>query len=219
MAVVTIDGQIGAGASELGKRIADELGADYYDRLLLVGASRRLGARLQTLVERQRRPPRIADRLWRFVPVDHWKAPGTRIDSRDVHRAISEYIGEAARSGNAVIIHRGACMELRGMRNLIKVGIFAPWDFRLRRFMARGRFATLHEAAEALADRERAQIAYFMQNYGVHPHDRAIYDIDLTNSDIGQQSVILDQMARRVVRSARELADAGRTTGATSEVR
>lgn len=55
MAIVTIDGHIGAGAADLGKRIAELLGCDFYDRLLVVGASKRMGARLEAMIERQRR--------------------------------------------------------------------------------------------------------------------------------------------------------------------
>lgn len=213
MAIVTIDGHLSAGAAEIGQRVADCLGCDYYDRLLVVGASRRSGTSLRDFLELRRRRPGISDRIFRLLPIDPWR-PGSarigtaRIESQKLHRALSDYIREVARSGNAVLVHRAACMELRGRPDLLRVGIFAPWEYRVRKLMHTGGFSTLSQAAAELAERERSQIAYFMEHYGQHPHDRNLYDLELTNSLIGREDHLHNNLARQVVRAVRRLASA-----------
>lgn len=63
MPVITLNGQIGAGGQEVGPRIAQALGLDYVDRLILAEASRRVGATVSALAEKEARPTRLMERL------------------------------------------------------------------------------------------------------------------------------------------------------------
>ena len=62
MTLVTIDGHIGAGASELGRRVARMFDLDYIDRLVLPGSE--TGAETDTAEQPQRRSH---ERFWAFV--------------------------------------------------------------------------------------------------------------------------------------------------------
>lgn len=218
MAIVTIDGHIGAGAADLGKRIAELLGCDFYDRLLVVGASKRMGARLEAMIERQRRPPRISDRLWRLLPFESWRPQAVRISSSQMRQAFSEYIRDVAEAGDAVFVHRAACLELRGKPEVVRVGVFAPWAYRVRRLMTTAGQRTRREASSALVERERAQIDYFFEHFGAHPHDRSLYDVEVTVSAIGDTNQIFDSVARQVARMAVERAGRPPLAGEASRV-
>lgn len=65
--VVTISGQPGAGAREIGRRVARALGCDHYDRLILEGVARRLGATVEAIEARERRPVTWWDRFQRYL--------------------------------------------------------------------------------------------------------------------------------------------------------
>ena len=52
MAVVTIDGQMGSGAPEVGALVARRLEADYVDRLVLAEAAKRMGATVEAVEEK-----------------------------------------------------------------------------------------------------------------------------------------------------------------------
>ncbi|MBI4282690.1 MAG: cytidylate kinase-like family protein [Chloroflexi bacterium] len=67
MAVVTINGQFGCGAREVGALVAQLLEADYVDRIILVEAAKRLGATVEALAQRERRPQTLGDRLARVL--------------------------------------------------------------------------------------------------------------------------------------------------------
>ena len=63
MTVITIDGQIGAGAPEVGRKVADALEIDYYDRLLLTGIARKVGATVAAVQDKEQRMHKWSDRL------------------------------------------------------------------------------------------------------------------------------------------------------------
>ena len=63
MAVVTIGGLGGGGGRLLGPVVAQRLGADYVDRLILTGAARHIGATVEALHQREERPPTRGERF------------------------------------------------------------------------------------------------------------------------------------------------------------
>lgn len=67
MAVITINGQIGSGAREIGALVARRLGYDYVDRLILAEAAKRLGATVEVLAQKEQRSPTRGDRIARFL--------------------------------------------------------------------------------------------------------------------------------------------------------
>jgi cytidylate kinase len=71
MAVLTISGQIGTGAREIGRLIADRLKIDYIDQEILVEAARELGVSMESVVSLDERTAglgeRIAGMLRRFL--------------------------------------------------------------------------------------------------------------------------------------------------------
>ena len=67
MAVITMGGLTGCGGRQLGHMVADRLGADYVDRLILTGAAKEVGATVEALLEREERPPTRGERLSRLI--------------------------------------------------------------------------------------------------------------------------------------------------------
>lgn len=67
MSIVTLSGLTGGGARRLGPVIAQRLGADYVDRLILTDAARHVGATVAALHEREERPPTRGERFTGMV--------------------------------------------------------------------------------------------------------------------------------------------------------
>jgi cytidylate kinase len=63
MAIVTMGGLTGGGGRLLGPVVAQRLGADYVDRLILTDAARQIGATVQALHQREERPPTRGERF------------------------------------------------------------------------------------------------------------------------------------------------------------
>ena len=232
MAVVTLDGQIGAGAPEVGKQVAKMLAYDFHDRLLLAGVARRVGATVEALEGREQRIHRRSDRIWNFIeramtglalggaasepffctPLPElmpltWdeSATGPKTNPHEVRpehlaEALGDHIRAVAASGDAVIVHRAGCVELRGEPITLRVGLFARWEERVRRLMMREGMTRIEEAERALVERERSQIAYFKEFHSADPHDRSLYDLCIDTSTFN-----LDMAALRITRGLRAL--------------
>lgn len=214
MAIITIDGQIGAGAPDVGRQVARILRIDYYDRLLLSGVAKTIGATVAAVQEKEQRLHRFSDRIravferalqglamgagvgdpyfgsmylgtlpltWDESPMGP-KVRAFQVDNREYARATSHQIREIATCGNAVIVHRAGCVELRDEPKAFRVGLFALERDRVWRVMTREGFLRPEDARHSIAEREKSQIMYFQQNYGVHPHDESLYDLRMTTS-------------------------------------
>jgi cytidylate kinase len=230
MTVITIDGQIGAGAPEVGRQVAATLNIDYYDRLLLQGVAEKVGATVAAVLDKERagstwsdRFRAIADRainslaltagagdpyfggiLSEAMPLtwdESGSGPRTRahqIGKSEFAKATAEHIREIAETGNAVIVHRAGCVELKDRPNTFRVGLFAPLRDRVWRMMTREGFLRPEDAEAAIAERERSQLQYFRSVHDVHPHDEEIYDLNVSTSTSD-----LDLVALKVVHALR----------------
>ena len=67
MAVIALGSRTGGGARLIGPMIAQKLGADYVDRIVLQQAARRLGTTVGALHEKEERPPLKGGRFARFL--------------------------------------------------------------------------------------------------------------------------------------------------------
>ena len=67
MPVITINGPIGSGNFEVGQLVAERLGINYVDRMVLAQAARRVGAPVGSLMEKEQRVIRFGERLSRFM--------------------------------------------------------------------------------------------------------------------------------------------------------
>ena len=165
MALVTLDGQIGAGAPEVGRRIARMFDFTYVDRLLLPGHARASGA----ATRKNDPPPRFSDRVWfaveraingfalgnaagdpyfamsgpQFFPLTWDVSPsGPRVKAVELEAVDPAELAEMrlrtlAKRGKAVLVHRAGCLETRGAPDSLRIGLFAPWEDRVKRIMAR----------------------------------------------------------------------------------
>ena len=67
MPVITINGPIGSGNFEVGQMVAEQLGINYVDRMVLAETARRVGSPVDSLIEKEQRVIRFRERLGRFL--------------------------------------------------------------------------------------------------------------------------------------------------------
>ncbi len=228
MALVTLDGHIGAGAPEVGRRIARRFDFTYVDRLLLPG---QVKAPVAT-TSADDPTPRFSDRVWAaveraingfalgnaagdpyftmsepdFFPLTWDVSPsGPRIRAAEMDAPNPVELAETrlrtlAERGKAVLVHRAGCLEARDAPGSLRIGLFAPWEDRVKRIMAREGINRSAVAERVIRERQEAQIDYFGRFHGAHPDDESLYDICI---DTGSEH--LDASARRVAREVRRM--------------
>ncbi len=69
MTVITINGQLGGAAREVGQEVARLLDLDYVDRVLLAEAAKRVGAPIAALEEKEEEDQSLGSRLTRLIQI------------------------------------------------------------------------------------------------------------------------------------------------------
>ena len=223
MSVITVDGQIGAGAPELGRRVARMFDFDYVDRLVLprsvpnanAGAPVRLIDRFWTLVERAVSGFALGNAAGDpyfnmpeelLLPLT-WDSEGPTTPHVTASKECPEASGPQILSldnlfdaGKAVLVHRAGCLDA-GERTALKVGVFASWDDRVRRVMMREGLKSVAAAEQAIGRQEKLQHEYFGDVHGVRPEDPALYDItvDTSSKNIPVASIKVARFARQAL--------------------
>ena len=194
MAVIALSGLSGGGARSLGPKIANKIGADYIDRLILSRVGRDVGATVEALNQREQRPPNLDERFSRVVQrilarstvtglggdpyfgtgipiflteeyedaMQRTITRGHEIEDEKYNDAISNAIHDLAAQDNVVIVGRGAHVILRDIPSVLRVGVVAKMEDRVRLIMIREQLAE-KEALNTIKSRDKARAHYFNQ--------------------------------------------------------
>ncbi len=145
MPVVTIRGQMGSGAPETGKIIADKLGIDYLDREIIAGVAGKLKWPSQGVASKEAPPGtflgRIAEALGRSYPLDvgysSASLPVYEIPLDDTHylAGLESVIKELASSQSVVIRGRGSQFILKDWPDALHILLVAREETRLKRMV------------------------------------------------------------------------------------
>jgi cytidylate kinase len=151
MPVVTIRGQLGSGAPEIGKRVAEHLEIDYVDREIIAEVAARLDYPKRK-IEAKEMPAgtlrgRIAEALKHNYPtvgggsglgtpipmyLPSWETP---LDDPSYLAGLEAVIRELATSQAIVIRGRGSQFILKGYPGSLHVLVIAPLETRVARIM------------------------------------------------------------------------------------
>lgn len=204
MTLVTIDGHIGAGGGDLGRRVAKMLGNEYVDRLILPG---QVGS-LEDASEPDNRP-RLSDRIWSLVekairgvalgnaagdpyfataelmmyPLTWDSSPGAPMSSGIADESDHPHsIQTLLKKGSGVLVQRAGAVALKSHEQVLKIGVFASWEDRITRIMNSQGLTKSSEAERIILEREKAQAEYFSGFHSAHPEDENLYDLCLNTS-------------------------------------
>ncbi len=149
MPVITIRGQLGSGAPEIGRLVADKLHADYVDREIIARVAELLKERKEDVAEKEMPPGsllgRIAEALGRgyavgggssseyegvYLPA--WEIP---LDDTRYLAGLESVIKELAGSQSIVIRGRGSQFILKDYPGAFHVLVVAPLGLRVKRVM------------------------------------------------------------------------------------
>ena len=145
MSVVTIRGQLGSGAPEMGKLIADKLHADYVDREIIAKVAALLNRRKRGVRAKEMPPGSLAGRIaetlgrgylfgvdYQGVYLPAWEIP---LDDTRYLAALESVIKELAESPSIVIRGRGSQLILKDYPSALHVLVVAPLEMRVKRVM------------------------------------------------------------------------------------
>ncbi len=190
--IVTIEREYGCGGGEIAQRLAAQLGWKLWDQLLTEEIARLAECPKAVVEVREERTDPLYYRLLKsFLRGSYEGSLNAHklklVDSESILKLTERVVVNAAKSGNCVIVGRGAQQFLKNRADTLRVFLFAPKEAKVRRLLARGKSGTEAEQLVDSVDRERAD---FIQKYfHVEWPSRAIYHT-MINTAIGDEAVV-----------------------------
>ncbi len=186
MPLITIRGQLGSGAQEIGKRVAVLLKADYVDREIIAKIAARLHRGEQDVIAKEMPPGglwgRIAEALGRtptsgvdfegaYLPV--WQMP---LDDARYLRTLESVIRELAQSPSLVISGRGGQFILKDNPRAFHVQTVAPLDLRVKRIIQERNLAQ-EAARQEISRLDNSSRKFIRRHFQTEVEDPVHYDL------------------------------------------
>ena len=160
--VITIGRQYGSGGREIGRRLAKELDIPYYDKELLVEASKQSGICEELFENHDEKPTKSFLYSLMTGVQTHGGAAPMYLDMPLNHRmflAQFDAIRKLAGEGPCVVVGRCADYVLRDQKNVINVFLKADMEHRRERAIERG--ADPQKAEETVRKNDKDRAAYY----------------------------------------------------------
>jgi len=182
--IITIGREFGSGGRELGRRLAEELHIEYYDKELLTEIAKHTSLAeeyIQNVVERQPHS---------LMPITIGRSFAYGEDYvlkqvQAVYRAQSEIIRDLADKSDCVIIGRCADYILRE-QNPFRIFVYADMNSRVRRCMERrteGEIQTEKQMKKQIRVMDKNRARYYEFYTGLKWGDKSNYDLCINTSD------------------------------------
>ena len=177
--VITIGRQFGSGGCEVGTKLAQELGLDFYDKNILRMNSDESG---------------IKESYYKIIksltPEKGAPSFGSDLTSADnLFRFQSEVIRKLAAEEDCIIMGRCADYVLEGMEGLVRVFIYADMDFREKRTIEKEYYAA-KDAKKNIKRIDRERRDYFRYYTGKEWEFPENYDLMINTAAIGTDGAV-----------------------------
>ncbi len=181
--IITIGREFGSGGRELGRRLAEELHVEYYDRELLAEIAKHTSLAeeyIQNVIERQPHSlmPITIGRSFAYVEDYAFK------QAQAVYQAQSKIIRNLADKSDCVIIGRCADYILRE-QNPFRIFVYADMESRVHRCMERraeGETLTEKEMKKQIQAMDKNRARYYEFYTGLKWGDKLNYDLCINTS-------------------------------------
>ena len=187
--IITIGRQFGSGGREIGKRLADELGIEFYDKELLSRAAKDSKICKELFETHDEKPTNsflyslvmdtysmgYAGNTYTEMPINH-----------KVFLAQFDAIKKIADEGPCVLVGRCADYALESYKNVVSVFIHADLDARIRR-IARIYNLTDAKAKDLINKTDKKRASYYNYYTNKKWGEAASYELCLNSSELGVQ--------------------------------
>ena len=201
--VIAIGRQFGCGGREVGQRIAQLLDINYFDKQLLLEASKASGINPEMFEAADERTPKFFPSLW---PLNLAMASSNFIgdipmSDDSIYKAQCQVMKDLVDRKSCVIVGRTADYVLRDYCRVISVFLHAPISDRVKRIIERGDCDT-REAAEKQADKANKLRSEYYNFYTDKLWGHAeSYDLSIDSSLLGVEGtaqLIVEYVKRRL---------------------
>lgn len=197
MPVITIRGQMGSGAPEIGKIVAKKLHIDYIDREIIAEIAANLEHKPTNVAKKEMPPVSFIERIGEalsysyptmtgpegiHVPVylPAWEIP---LDDERYKKELELVIKKLAESQSIVIRGRGSQFILKDLPGAFHTLVVAPLEIRVKRIMEERKIAE-ENARKEIARFDGSLKAFTKKYFRTELENPVNYDIVVNTSDI-----------------------------------
>jgi cytidylate kinase len=190
--ILTIEREYGSGGGEIAQLLANQLGWKLWDQLLTEEIARLAECPKAVVEVREEREDPLYYRLFKsFLRGSYEGSLNAHklklVDTECILKFTQQVVLEAAKTGNSVIVGRGAQHFLRNREDTLRVFLYAPQEEKVRRLLENGKSEKDAQELVDTVDRDRRD---FIQKYfHVEWPDRTAYH-SMINTAIGDQAVV-----------------------------
>ena len=190
--IIVIEREYGCRASPIAEKLAQRLGWRLFDRQLTEQIAQLARVSADTVERREERLDplfyRLAKAFWRGSYERSLPVSGLEAFDCDRMTALMQRVVEAAAAeGNCVIVGRGAPYFLRDRADTLRVFLFAPREYRLKRVLALTK--NEKEADELVDSVDQDRVAFVKHYFGKDWPYRPLYHAML-NTAVGDDITI-----------------------------
>jgi cytidylate kinase len=197
--IITIEREYGCGAGQIACQLAKKLGWKLWDHALTEEIAKMANVDCAAVERCEERADstfrRLVNSFLRGSYESHMSAPGREPFNTDRFVAVGQQVMESVgRTGNGIIVGRGAPYFLRERADVFHVFLYAPFPEKVRRLKVLGK--TQQEAEQLLDNIDRERIEFVKRYFDADWPTRSLYHI-MINTAIGDEnvmSIILDSM-------------------------
>ena len=185
--IINIGRQLGSGGHDIGRMLAMDFGAKYYDRELLNLAAQESGFSEQFFEQNDEKKGFMKSLFHMRAPhVSDINFYQSDFSQEGLFKFQSEAIRKAAQQESCVFVGRCADYVLRDMPNVVNIFITASMDFRVQQVMAKQQ-CTAKEAQHKIEVGESNRARYYNYYTGKHWGAAESYDLCICSSVLGLQ--------------------------------
>jgi cytidylate kinase len=197
--IITVEREYGCGAGQIACQLAERLGWKLWDHALSEEIAKMANVECAAVERCEERADstfrRLVNSFLRGSYESHMSAPGREPFNTDRFVSVGQQVMEnVARTGNGVIVGRGAPYFLRERADVFHVFLYAPFPEKVRRLKTLGK--SQREAEQLLDNIDRERIEFVKRYFDADWPTRSLYHV-MINTAIGNEnviSIIMDSM-------------------------
>lgn len=216
MPIITIRGQLGSGAPEIGRSLADRLHLDYIDREIIAEVAARLQRSEQDVLQKEMPPGSLLGRIAEVITHGYFPGPGgegrylpTYLPTWEIPLDDTRYIEELehviktlAASKSMVIRGRGSQFILKDYPETIHILLIASPEIRLARVME-NQGIDKDTANREIQRFDNSRREFIKRYFKAELEDPKYYDLVLNTQNLSYDattSIIIQALSFKIVK-------------------
>ena len=220
MTVITVEGFLGSGYQNIGRKVARKLNIDFVDRILLSKVAELTKTKLSNVLALEKPPDTIIQKLSKKIlimlersaltgggsdpffghgvesllsqPYKDFPHTESLTENIDFNKSITRVVNSLAKQGNVLILGRGASGILRKNKDTLKIGIFCEYELRLKKYAKRNKIS-IEESRIKIDSYDSAKRNYYLNVFQKEPLDPSMFSL-IFNTEILSDSEIIEDI-------------------------